>query len=80
MTGDREDVGEEAPDGFHDPGDVVKGYVELGGGGAEFLNVLPVVVGGDAEEGGGEAVAEAVDDDDSGDEGGGEVVGEHAEP
>lgn len=77
---DREDVGQQAPYGLHDPRNVVEPDVELDHGRLDLLDVLPVEVGDDLEEGVGEALAEAVDEGDSEDEGGVELFAEHLEP
>ncbi|PON68662.1 hypothetical protein TorRG33x02_261420, partial [Trema orientale] len=65
---DGEDVGHEAPDGLHDPGDGVEARVELDHRGLDLLDVFPVVVGDHFEERAREALVEAVDQDHAEDE------------
>lgn len=77
---DGEDVGQETPNGFHDPRNVVEADVELDHRWLDLLNIFPVEVGDDLEEGVGEALAEAVDEGDAEDEGGVELLAEHLEP
>lgn len=64
-AGEGTEVGEEAPEGLHDPWEGVEAGVELHGGGAGSLDVFPVIVGDDSEEGAREPVVESVHQYDS---------------
>lgn len=65
---DGEDIGHEAPNGFHDPWDGVEARVELDHRRLDSLDVFPVVIGDDFEERAREALVEAVDEDNAEDE------------
>lgn len=80
VASEGEDVGEEAPEGLHDPGDGVEPRIELDGGGLDPLDVFPVIVGDDPEERPGEALVQAVDEDNAGHEGRRDLRREHLEP
>ena len=77
---DGENIGQETPNGFQDPRNVVEADVDLAHRRLDLLNVFPVEIGDYLEEGVGEALAEAVDEGDAEDEGGVELFAEHLEP
>jgi hypothetical protein len=64
VAGDRENVGEQAPEGLDDPRRVRDALVELGRRRLHALHVLPVVPRCDAADGVADALAGAIDRDD----------------
>lgn len=74
---DRENIGEDTPDRFHDPRNVVQADVELDDGGLDFLNVFPVIVGDYFEERSRKALTESVNEDHTEDETWVYLGGEH---
>ncbi|OAY71876.1 hypothetical protein ACMD2_11160, partial [Ananas comosus] len=65
IAADGNDVGEDAPDGLQDPGNVVQAHEQLHRRRLRLLHVLPVVVRHDAKERPREPVAQPVDEHDA---------------
>lgn len=60
ISSERENIGEDAPEWFDDPGNVVQPNVQLDDGGLDFLDVFPVVIGDYFEERSRKALTESV--------------------